>query len=263
MSTTTYPLDNTEYYASDARLFHIGRSAGVFNVTGSDFRVTVTNGSDRTVAVAPGYAYLFTCATDANAKLGGIVFASPDITSFTIDDISGQQRYDYIAIRYDSVSNTCALVYVKGTSSEPTPQRTTTRYELIVAVISVSASVSVLYNADITDTRLNETYCGVVVDTCAKIDTDAMYNQFNSFMTEVKEELDGDVEAKLQAQITANSGNIASNTSGITANANDINSLETRAKALEARQEFKYKIGTAAPTITTCPDGYFYFRVKS
>lgn len=244
MTTTAYPLDNTEYYAEDARLFHIGRSAGVFNVTGSDFRVTVTHSTNRTVAVAPGYAYLFTCATDANAKLGGIVFASTEITTFTVtENASNKYRYDYIAIRYDSIENTCKLVYVEGTNEMPTPQRTATRYELIVCVIhsNLTSNGGLLLSYNLTDTRLNEEYCGVVVDTCAKIDTDAMYNQFQSFMTDLKEEIDSDTEMQLSERIKTNASDI---------------------DALEARQEIKYKIGTEAPTTTNCPDGYFYFRVR-
>lgn len=39
MTQKAYPLDDTEYYAEDVRLFHLGRTSGVFNITEDDLRV--------------------------------------------------------------------------------------------------------------------------------------------------------------------------------------------------------------------------------
>ena len=36
MTQRAYPLDDTEYYAEDVRLFHVGRTSGIFNVTADD-----------------------------------------------------------------------------------------------------------------------------------------------------------------------------------------------------------------------------------
>ena len=41
---TAYPLDDTEYLAEDLRMFHAGRTPGLFNITGEDFEVKSAGG---------------------------------------------------------------------------------------------------------------------------------------------------------------------------------------------------------------------------
>lgn len=236
MSESTFPLDNTTYYAKDMQMFHVGRTPGVFHKDGdNDFLVKAPEGgmtpeAFRTVTVNPGHAYLLTSSTSK----GGIVYGSDSALSFVVDQGSGSIRYDYISIRYDSVENTCKMMYVKGSNVTPTPVRDSTTYELILAIIEVPAVTAVILQSYITDTRLDSNYCGLVVDSCASIDTDGMASEFRSFMTQVKTDLDGDVEGKLSNRITA----------------------------LEGRQEIKYNVGTADPTTETCPEGYFYFKLE-
>ena len=236
MSESSFPLDNTLYYAKDMQMFHVGRTAGIFHKDGeSNFLVSAPEGGTseeafRIVTVKPGYAYLFT----SSSEKGGIVYGSDATQAFLVDAGSGSIRYDYIAIRYDSVENTCKMTYVKGSNIKPTPVRNSTTYELILAIIEVPAVTGIILQSYITDTRLDSNYCGLVVDSCASIDTDGMASEFRSFMTQVKTSLDGDVEGKLSNRITA----------------------------LEERQEIKYNVGTDDPTTDTCPEGYFYFKLE-
>ena len=236
MSQTAFPLDNVTYYAKDMQMFHVGRTTGIFHQEGeNDFEVKAPEGGTseealRTVTVNPGYAYLF---TSSDTK-GGIIYGSDETQRFTIDAGSGSIRYDYISIRYNSLDNTCEMTYVKGSNTKPTPVRNSTSYELILAIIEVPAVTGIILQSYITDTRLDSTYCGVVVDSCASVDTDAMAGEFRSFMDDVKEKLSDDVAGKLSERIT---------------------SLET--------SEMKYKTGTEDPTTETCPEGYFYFKLEA
>ena len=55
MSLITYPLDNKDYEAQDAELFHCTRTSGIFD--GDDFACSV-NGADNYVTVGIGIGWI-------------------------------------------------------------------------------------------------------------------------------------------------------------------------------------------------------------
>ena len=80
------------------------------------------------------------------------------------------------------------LVSVKGSGSKPSgPVRTASVYEVILAIVRVRANASEITAEDIEDTRLNQTYCGLVIDGTEKIPTDGYDAQFTAFMNRVKD----------------------------------------------------------------------------
>lgn len=236
MTQRAYPLDDTEYYAEDVRLFHVGRTSGIFNVTADDLRVKANGGMK--VGITPGYAFLLT----AEGGVGGITYGNTAEVEFTVETASTTLRYDYISVRYSKSKNTCELTYTKGTGTKPTyAKRSSSEYEIILAIIQVPASASSIQALDIIDTRLDENLCGLTIDGLIKLPTDGMNEQFLDFMKYIQGKLGEDEAGKLLQMI---------------------NELEARAEKLEGRQEIKYVIGTETPTTANCPNGYFYFQIE-
>lgn len=157
MTQKAYPLDDTDYLAEDVRLYHVGRAPGLFDITGEDLKVVATGTTS--VKVKPGYAYLLT----AKEGVGGITYGSDaeEVLSAPISESTA--RYDYIAVRYSKDSNTCRLTYVKGTNTPPIePVRTSTIYEIILAIITVQPNSTQINDGDIKDVRADSTFCGTV-----------------------------------------------------------------------------------------------------
>lgn len=179
---TAYPLDDTEYLAEDLRMFHAGRTPGLFNITGEDFEVKSAGGMN--ISVSNGLAFL----KASSDGVGGIVYSPKDETTLTATVATNYTRYDYVAIRYDKISNSCGLVYQKGTQSMPTPIRNLEQYELIIAVVALKASAGEITQEMIQDVRLNESYCGLTVDTLTNVPTQELYNQFQSFYERIQKE---------------------------------------------------------------------------
>lgn len=232
----TFPLDDTDYYAKDVRMFHIGRASGVINATGKDFD-TVPVGGMKT-SVHEGYAYLKT----GTQELGGVVYSNRSAMVITHDPADPiLDRIDTIVIKFDRITNSCKLINVKGTNaSSPVghkPVRDANTYELVLKYVRVRHGVSAITDRDITDAILDEKVCGLAVDTLAKIPTgqydrqirdwkikneadyqnwstaqkqefdswsEAQKQEFMEWFNSLKVFLDGDIATKLQSQILDN-----------------------------------------------------------
>lgn len=176
---TAFPLNDTEYLADDLRMFHAGRTAGLINSTGEEFEVKAAGGMNLTVS--DGVAYLKT----SNDGIGGIVFSPKDEVKLTANVAASYTRYDYVAIRYTKATNTCELVYQEGTQTKPAPTRNLEQYELIIAIVALKGNTGEITQDMIQDTRLDEGYCGLTVDTLTKIPTQELYNQFEAFYQKI------------------------------------------------------------------------------
>lgn len=203
MTQKAYPLNDTLYTAEDVRLFHVARHPGIFNATGTDLQVRALGGLN--IGVLPGYAFLLTGTED----IGGVTFGSTEEEGFTVDTPGSIRRYDYISVRYTKTSNTAQLLYVKGGTSYPTPVRNASTYELIVAIIEVPANASSITSANIIDVRLDEKYCGLVVDGTARVPTESMQEQFTAFMESIKNTLSSDAAGNLLNMINSVSSNLS------------------------------------------------------
>ncbi len=204
---TAFPLDDTYYLAQDMRLFHAGRTPGILNVTGNDFQVQA--GSGMNLTVKNGVAFTHTKADE----MGGLIFCPRQDVSLVAPVAEYYTRYDYIAIRYTQSSNQVQVVYVKGTAEKPSaPIRTQTQYDLILAIIIVPANAGEITQDNIMDVRMDETFCGLTVDTLTQIPTQAFQNQltaaiakmqsdWDTFFEGIKNQMEGDVATNLQLQI--------------------------------------------------------------
>lgn len=85
------------------------------------------------------------------------------------------------------------------------PISTTNIHELVLAIISNKVGATTITEGDITDTRLNMEYCGIVAALIQQIDFGKAYSQFegqfNTWFESIRNKLDGDVAAKLQKQL--------------------------------------------------------------
>lgn len=180
MAKTCFPLDDTNYFAKDVRLWHIGRTHGIINHTGNDLYVKAAGGMN--VTLGPGYLYMYTGSKDP----GGFIYGNDEEESLSGPPANAYVRYDYICIEYDESQNDAFAKYVTGGREMPTPVRNETQFQEIVAVIRVKANASEISNEDIIDTRMNEDYCGLAVDMLSKIPTDQYYEQFMAFMKTIE-----------------------------------------------------------------------------
>lgn len=169
----TYPLNNIDYTAEDAELFHCTRNSGIW--ARDSFSISVT-GFDNNIAIGTGIAWI------NNEKFSGKVAAlkSARTLDLGIAD-SAYPRIDVIAIQFNANNNATDIVVKKGTAStnptRPAISRTATVYELYLASIYRPAASTVVTANNVTDLRLDESVCGLMSDSVNKIDTGAINAQ--------------------------------------------------------------------------------------
>lgn len=168
-----FPLDNTEYEANALGAWCGTRTRGVF---AADGHYSVTPNGDMTVTVSPGLAWL---------KAGdywGVNAYEINSQLLTIATADGAlSRIDAVCIRLDKNRNVGEIVIKQGayTPQPPTiaaPVRNLDYDEIYVATIMVRAGATAILPTDITDQRLNETYCGVMRDGVTAIPTQELYD---------------------------------------------------------------------------------------
>lgn len=175
-----FPLDNTEYEANALGAWCGTRTRGVFSADG---HYAVTANGDMTVTVSPGLAWL-----KADTYWGVNAFES-NSQVLALDTADGSlSRIDAVCVRLDKNQNFGEIVIKRGAYSPqpPTiapPVRTLDYDEIYVATIMVRAGATSILTSDITDQRLNETYCGLMRDGVTGIPTQELYNQWASWMT--------------------------------------------------------------------------------
>ena len=178
-----FPLDNTEYEANALGAWCGTSTRGVF---AADGHYNVTANDDMTVTVSPGLAWL---------KAGehwGINAFENNPRVLTVDTADGSlSRIDAVCVRLDKNQNMGEVIIKKGKySPQPPaitpPARNLDYDEIYVATIRVQAGSTSIHSADITDQRLNETYCGVMRDGVTGIPTQALYDEWWAWFNTLK-----------------------------------------------------------------------------
>lgn len=175
MAFVTYPLNNIEYSAQDAELFHVTRTSGIY--AKDSFDATV-NGSDKTVVIGTGIGWI------KNGEFSGKVIAQKEAVSIDLDlPDSVYPRIDAIVIQFDANNNATDIVVKTGTASSnpiaPPVVRTESVYELHLYHVRRNPGVSYVTSSDITDLRLDSTYCGLMADSITTVDTDKIEEQIS------------------------------------------------------------------------------------
>ena len=126
MTLITYPLDDCDYSADDAALFHCTRTSGIF--ASDDFSFSVS-GSDNTVRIGPGIAWM------RINKFKGLVAALKNEVSVDLGlTDSVYPRIDRVVLQYNANTRDTTVVVKRGVPrSNPLPPDRSTEealYEL-------------------------------------------------------------------------------------------------------------------------------------
>jgi len=225
-----FPLDNTEYDARGLGAWLGTRTRGVFSADG---HYAVTANGDMSVTLGPGLAWL------KPDDLWGTVMLEVNPTVLPIATADGSlTRFAAVCLRIDKNSNAPGAVIKygpfgtnPGLSSLPSPEQNSLDYdEIYVAAIRVRAGATEISAGDITDLRLNETYCGIMRDGVTGIPTQELYDSWQGWFDDLQarsegifwdwfnnlqNELDANQAANLQNQITQHSQKTPVSTGGI------------------------------------------------
>ena len=191
MTLTTYPLDDCDYSADDAALFHCTRTSGIF--ASDDFSFSVS-GADNTVRIGPGIAWM------RINKFKGLVAALKNEVSIDLGlPDSVYSRIDRVVLQYNANTRDTTVVVKSGVPrSNPLPPARSTEealYELhLLEVLRKPAAASVKPE-NVTDLRFDGSCCGIMADSVTKVDTSAINAQVMALVNELRTKL-GEVEAQ-------------------------------------------------------------------
>ena len=187
-----FPLNNTDYEADALGAWFATRTRGVFS---ADDHFAVSTNNDMTVTVSGGLAWLLM------SDYWGTVVLETDPKTLTIDTADGAlARVDAICIQLDKNANLAKVTVKKGAySPQPpvvtAPARNQDYDEIYVAAVTVRAGTTSILPTDITDLRLDETYCGVMRDGVSGIPTQALQDMWTAWFAAWKTQTDQDFEA--------------------------------------------------------------------
>lgn len=159
---------------------------GVFPNPSTGFQVMSDEGMK--VKISPGKAWI-----------NGYFAINDDDVSTDIEVADGvQDRIDRVVLKYSLLSRDIQLSVKKGVPSEnplaPELTRNLEEYELGLATISINRGVIKISQADITDTRLDNSVCGIVHGLVEQVDTTTLFNQYQTWLNNKKTEFDTDLE---------------------------------------------------------------------
>lgn len=165
-----YPANGYDFDAADVAAYLAGFTSGVFSGD-EDFPVTAAGGLKVTVGAGRGWVHpsRFTgySITKREADTLTMPLADPSLP-----------RIDRIVMRYDAGARAASLQVLQGTASgtptAPAISRTELIYDLCLAEITRPAGSTSISTGQITDTRLDETLCGIVRDGVTGIPTDEL-----------------------------------------------------------------------------------------
>ena len=179
----TYPENGITYDADDASGYLATRLSGVYSAE-EDFAVTAQDGLS--VQVSAGQAWV----RPARFKGRSIIMEQPTTVVLTEAD-PVRSRIDRIVLRYDAAAKKTSLQVLDGTPDSAAPaapeiSRTELVYDLGLAEIRRPAGSTAVTTADITDTRADETVCGVMRDGVTGIPTGTLVQQWQAVIESMK-----------------------------------------------------------------------------
>lgn len=160
MSIITYPLNGVVYSAEDVATYLCTRTSGVYSKE-TNFAVSTTG--TRQITVAPGLAWI------NYDDFKGVSVCSREENVLTVPEADNTlNRVDRVVLQFDTSENISAIKLKTGTpavaAQPPDILQNHNQYELGLCTISVPAGSTAVTAADITDTRADETVCGVMRD---------------------------------------------------------------------------------------------------
>ena len=187
------------YMAEDyARYFSSFIGNGVFPTPSTNLQV-VANGTTMVISLKAGKGWI-----------NGYFYENTDDLTLNVAIADGVlNRIDRVVLRLDFINREIKAYIKKGSFATspvaPTLVRNSDMYELGLADIKINKGVTKIVQADITDLRQNNTYCGLVAGVVQQIDTTNLFAQFQStfdlWFEHVKGQLSTDAAGNLQSQI--------------------------------------------------------------
>ena len=167
MSIITYPLNGVVYSAEDVATYLCTRTSGVYS---KETNFAVSNTGTRQITVAPGLAWI------NYDDFKGVSVCSREENVLTVPEADNTlNRVDRVVLQFDTSENIAAIKLKTGTpavaAQPPDILQNHNQYELGLCTISVPAGSTAVTAADITDTRADETVCGVMRDGVTGIPT--------------------------------------------------------------------------------------------
>lgn len=185
MAITVYPLNNINYAAEDVGIYNATRTSGIY--ANDDFALSLT-GSDNTISVDVGLAWMHI------SRFFGVAVALKNkiFVDMGLPD-SVYSRIDALVLQFDANKNGADVVVKSGTaSSKPQPparSQTEALYELHLAHVLRKPGAASITAGDVTDLRLNSTYCGLMADAVTKVDTEAINAQVSALIAKLRDDL--------------------------------------------------------------------------
>lgn len=137
--------------------------------------------------------------------INGYWYENTDTMYLPIEVADGVlNRIDSIVLRLGFAERNMWLMVKKGTPAVnpivPEVTRTADYYDLQLATISIPAGSIKITQAQIQDTRMNQDVCGWVTGVVKQLDTTTLFNQFETYFQEFKENNQADYEEWTEAQ---------------------------------------------------------------
>lgn len=177
-----FPLDNVEYDAKYLGAWLATRTRGVFAADGN---LSVVPNGGMKVKINPGLAWL-----RMNDFWGTVCFQNEALSLTVITAESALPRIDAVCARLNKSMNKAEIVIKKGTPQAspqiPAPVRNDDYDEIYLATVRVPAGSISVDSGNITDQRLNDTYCGIMRDGVTGIPTQDLYNAWYSWFAAEK-----------------------------------------------------------------------------
>ena len=186
MSIITYPLNGVVYSAEDVATYLCTRTSGVYS---KETNFAVSNTGTRQITVAPGLAWI------NYDDFKGISVCSREENVLTVPEADNTlNRVDRVVLQFDTSENIAAIKLKTGTpavaAQPPDILQNHNQYDLGLCTISVPAGSTAVTAADITDTRADETVCGVMRDGVTGIPTAQLQTQAKAMLDSLQAEVD-------------------------------------------------------------------------
>lgn len=163
---TTYPLDGITYDAADAAGYCATRTSGVYS-SEADFAVTPAGGMRITVSAGQAWVH--------PARWVGYSIQMRTATTLEMPVADGSRgRIDRVVLRFDAATRGSRIQVLQGAVGASTPPELTRSarvYDLCLAQITRPGGSTSISAGQITDTRADETLCGLMRDGVTGIPT--------------------------------------------------------------------------------------------
>ena len=192
----TYPENGITYDADDASGYLATRQSGVYSAE-EDFAVSISG--ELSLTVSAGQAWV----RPSRFKGRSIIMEQPTTLALTAAD-PVRTRIDRVVLRYDAAARKTSLQVLEGTPDSVSPTapaitRTALVYDLCLAEITRPAGSTAITAANLTDTRADETVCGVMRDGVTGIPTAQLIAQWQA----AQAAQEADARQQTENQLTA------------------------------------------------------------